>query len=76
MGLITFAVINSKARPGAENEKKSWHKYKHSRRLRWVSYVSSTEEGRSSFKILTDKPIGKIPLGRPTRRWKDKIRMD
>ena len=32
------------------------------------------EEGRSAFKILTGKPTGKRPLGRP--RWKDNIRMD
>ena len=34
------------------------------------------EEGRSAFKILTGKPTGKKPLGRPRRRWEDSIRMD
>ena len=34
------------------------------------------EEGRGSFKMLTAKPTGKIPLGRPRRRWEDNIRMD
>ena len=36
------------------------------------------EECRSALKILTGrpKPAGKIPLGRPTRRWEDNIRMD
>ena len=34
------------------------------------------EEGRGAFKILTRKPTGKIPLGRPRRRWEDNIRMD
>ena len=34
------------------------------------------EEGRSAFKILTGKPTAKRPLGRPTRRWEDNIRMD
>ena len=34
------------------------------------------EEGRSAFKILTAKPTGKRPLGRPRRRWEDNIRMD
>ena len=34
------------------------------------------EEGRSAFKILTGKPTGKRPLGRPTRRWEDNIIMD
>ena len=35
-----------------------------------------SEEGRSAFKILTGKPTGKRPLGRPRRRWEDNIRMD
>ena len=30
----------------------------------------------SVFKILTGKPTGKRPLGRPRRRWEDNIRMD
>ena len=34
------------------------------------------EEGRSAFKLLTDKPTGKRPLGRPRCRWEDNIRMD
>ena len=34
------------------------------------------EEGRSAFKMLTGKPTGKRPLGRPWRRWEDSIRMD
>ena len=34
------------------------------------------EEGRSAFKILTGKPTGKRPLGRPRRRLEDCIRMD
>ena len=31
---------------------------------------------RSAFKILTGKPTGKRPLGRPRRRWEDNIRID
>ena len=34
------------------------------------------EEIRSYFKILTGKPTGKRPLGRPRRRWEDNIRID
>ena len=34
------------------------------------------EEGRSAFKILTGKPTGKRPSGRPRHRWEDNIRMD
>ena len=37
---------------------------------------SQIGEGRSSFKILTGKPTGKRPLGRPRRGWEDNIRMD
>ena len=34
------------------------------------------EKGRSLFKILTGKPTGKRPLGRPRRIWEDNIRMN
>ena len=34
------------------------------------------EEGRSALKMLTAKPSGKRPLGRPRCRWEDNIRMD
>ena len=39
-----------------------------SRRLRWAGHVATMEEGRSAFKIVTAKPTGKRPLGRPRRR--------
>ena len=38
--------------------------------------VARMEEGRSAFKILTGKPTGKRPLGKPRRRWEDNIRID
>ena len=47
-----------------------------SRRLRWAVHVARMEEGRSAIKVLTGKPTGNIPLGRPRRRWEDNIRMD
>ena len=47
-----------------------------SRRLEWAAHVARMDEGRSAFKILTGKPTGKRPLGRPRRRWEDNIRMD
>ena len=34
------------------------------------------EEGKSAFKILTGKPSGKRPLGRPRRRREDNIRIN
>ena len=30
----------------------------------------------NAFKMLTEKPTGKRPLGRPRRRWEDNIIMD
>jgi hypothetical protein len=44
--------------------------------FRWAGHVARMEEGRSAFKILTGKPTGKRPLGKPRRRWEDTIRMD
>ena len=41
-----------------------------------VGHVARMEEGRSAFKILTGKPTGKRPWGKPRRRWEDNIRMD
>ena len=39
-----------------------------SRKLRWAGHVARMEEGSSAFKILTDTPAGKRPLGWPRRR--------
>jgi hypothetical protein len=47
-----------------------------SRRLRWAGHVARMEEDRSAFKMLTSIPAGKIPSGRPSRRWDNNIRMD
>ena len=47
-----------------------------STRLRWAGHLPRMEESRSTFKMLTGKPMGKRPLGKPRRRWEDNIRMD
>ena len=47
-----------------------------SRRFRWTGHVAAMEEGRNSFKMLTGKPTGKRPLGRPRCRWENNINMD
>ena len=47
-----------------------------SRILRWAGHVARMEEEWSAFKILTGKPTGKRPLGRPRRRWEDNFRMN
>jgi hypothetical protein len=33
-------------------------------------------EKRNAHRILVGKPEGKRPLGRPTRRWVDNVKMD
>jgi len=33
-------------------------------------------EGRGVHRFLVGKPEGKSPLGRPSRRWEDNIKMD
>jgi hypothetical protein len=47
-----------------------------SRRMRWAGHVARMGEERKVYKVLAVKPEGKIPLGRPRRRWEDGIRMD
>jgi hypothetical protein len=34
------------------------------------------EEGRGVHRVLVGKPEGKRPLGRPSRRWEDNIKMN
>jgi hypothetical protein len=47
-----------------------------SRTMRWAGHVVRMREGRGVHKILVGRPESKRPLGRPRRRWKDKIKMD
>ena len=44
-----------------------------SMRLTCACHIVRMEEGRSAFKILTGKSIGKRTLERPKRRWEDNI---
>jgi hypothetical protein len=37
---------------------------------------STNGEKRNAYNILVEKPEGKIPLGRPRRRWVNNINMD
>ena len=34
------------------------------------------EKSSSAFRMLTGKPTGNRPIGRPRRRWEKNIRMD
>jgi hypothetical protein len=38
--------------------------------------VARLGEKRNTYRLLVGKPEGKIPLGRPRRRWVDNIRID
>jgi hypothetical protein len=46
-----------------------------SRRMRWVGHVARMREKRNLYRILVRKPEGRRPLGRPSHRWVDIIRM-
>jgi hypothetical protein len=47
-----------------------------SRKMRWADHVARMGEKRNAYRLLVGKPEGKIPQGRPRRRWVDNIRMD
>jgi hypothetical protein len=44
--------------------------------MRWAEYVARMGEDRGVYRVLVGKPEGKRPLGRPSLRWKDNIKMD
>jgi hypothetical protein len=46
-----------------------------SRRMRWAANGARMGEKMNAYRILVGKPEGKRPLGRPIRRWVDKIKM-
>jgi hypothetical protein len=46
------------------------------RRRRWAGHVARMGEVRGAYNILVGRPEGRRPLGRPTRRWQDNIKMD
>jgi hypothetical protein len=46
-----------------------------SRRMRWAGHVARMGEDSDVHRALVGKPEGKRTLGRPRRRWEDKIKM-
>ena len=44
--------------------------------LRLAGYVARMEDGKNVYKILTSRPTGKRPLGRPWNRTEDNIIID
>jgi hypothetical protein len=47
-----------------------------SRRVRWAGHVARMGEKRNTYSLLVGRPEGRRPLGRPTHRWVDNIKMD
>jgi hypothetical protein len=45
-----------------------------SRRMRWEGHVARMGEERNVYRVFMGKPERKRPLGRPRRRWEDRIR--
>jgi hypothetical protein len=46
-----------------------------SRRMRWAVHIAHMGKMINAYSILIGNPEGKRPLGRPSRRWEDNIRM-
>jgi hypothetical protein len=46
-----------------------------SRRVRWAGHVARMGEKRGAHRILVGRPEGRRPLGRPSRRWEDNIKI-
>ena len=44
--------------------------------MRWTGHVARMGKRRGVYRVLVGKPEGKRPLGRPSRRWEDNIKMD
>jgi hypothetical protein len=47
-----------------------------SRRMRWVGHVAHMGESGGVYMVLVGKPDGRRPLGRPSYKWADNIKMD
>jgi hypothetical protein len=46
-----------------------------SRRMRWTGHMARMGKKRNMFRLLVGKAEGKRPLGRPSHRWVDNIKM-
>jgi hypothetical protein len=47
-----------------------------SRRMKWAGHLARIEVSRNAYRVLVRKQEGKRPLGRPTCRWEDNIKMN
>jgi len=44
--------------------------------MRWAGHVARRGNRRVVYRVLVRKPKGKRPLGRPSCKWEDNIKMD
>jgi len=44
--------------------------------IRWAWYVACMRERKGVYRVLLGTPEGNRPLGRPSFRWEDNIKMD
>jgi hypothetical protein len=47
-----------------------------SRRMRWTGHVARMAKKRNSYRVLVEKPEGMKPLGKPSCRWEDNVKVD
>jgi hypothetical protein len=47
-----------------------------SRRMKWAGHVARLGERRGVCRFLVGKTVGKRPIGRPSRRREDNMKMD
>jgi hypothetical protein len=44
--------------------------------MRWTGHVERVGKRRCVYRVVVEKHEGKIPLGKPRRRWEDNIKRD
>jgi hypothetical protein len=44
--------------------------------MRWAGHVARMAGKRGAYRSLVGRRVGRRPLGRTRRRWKDNIKMD
>ena len=44
--------------------------------MRWAGHEAVVGERRGVYRVLADRPEGRIALGRPRRRWEVSIKID
>jgi hypothetical protein len=47
-----------------------------SRKIKWSGHVARMGEIRNAYRILVGKPEGKKPIGKPSHRWENNIKLD